>query len=394
MAEDEAQKDRSARGRTGEGRQATTRIGGFDVLERIGQGGMGAVFRARQVSMDRIVALKVLPPRLAQNEAFVQRFFREARSAARLNHPNIVQGIDVGHAAGHYYFAMEFVDGVTVKQMLRQAGRIEEKKALNIIGAVAKALEHAHTHGIIHRDVKPENIMVTRQGVVKLADLGLARSSEKPDTLTIEGTALGTPYYMAPEQVRGEIDTDTRADIYALGATLFHMVTGDFAYDGPNASAIMARHLSDPLPSAKEKSPAVSRATDELIQRMMAKDRQQRPQNPAELLAEIRDALAGKVRLHVAAPRKTTTRAPVPASRAGRGGKRGYLVAAAAIVLLLAIIGLVVVLKPAEKAAVAPAKQPHKAAARPGPEPDTAASDSKTEGQAQAAKALEAAFEA
>jgi len=170
-----------------------TRIGGFEILETLGKGGMGTVYKARQVSMDRLVALKVLPPRLAKNEAFVQRFVREAHSAARLNHPNIVQGIDVGEAEGCHYFAMELVDGPTVKDLLKREGRLDEKKALSIVGAVARALEHAHRQGIIHRDIKPDNIMINRDGVVKLADLGLARSTETPDTVTIEGTQLGTP---------------------------------------------------------------------------------------------------------------------------------------------------------------------------------------------------------
>ncbi|MBM4031317.1 MAG: serine/threonine protein kinase, partial [Planctomycetes bacterium] len=303
-----------------EGESQPSRIGGFELLATLGKGGMGVVFKARQVSMDRVVALKVLPPHLAKNEAFVQRFLREARSAAKLNHPNIVQGIDVGVADGNYYFAMEFVDGTTVKEMIKSKGRLDEKSALNIVGAVARALEHAAKHDIIHRDIKPDNIMVARDGAVKLADLGLARSTEKPDTMTIEGTALGTPYYMAPEQVRAQADIDTRADIYALGATLYHMVTGEQAYTGPNAGAIMARHLADPVPSARDKHPEVSRATDELIQRMMAKDREDRPANPTALLAEVRDALAGKVHLRTAA-RKHPHPHPLPK---GEGAERPH----------------------------------------------------------------------
>ena len=177
-----------------------SKIGGFELLATLGKGGMGVVFKARQVSMDRIVALKVLPPHLAKNEAYVQRFLREARSAAKLNHPNIVQGIDVGQAEGHYYFAMEFVDGTTVREMIAAKGRLDEKTALNIVGAVARGLEHAAKHGIIHRDIKPDNIMVARDGAVKLADLGLARSTETPDTMTIEGTALGTPTTWPPNK--------------------------------------------------------------------------------------------------------------------------------------------------------------------------------------------------
>jgi len=339
-----------------------SKIGGFELLTTLGKGGMGVVFKARQVSMDRLVALKVLSPRLAKDEAYVARFLREARSAAKLNHPNIVQGIDAGEAGGYYYFAMEFVDGITVKELLKRQGRIEEKQALNIVGAVARALEEAHRHGIVHRDIKPENIMLNSRGVVKLADLGLARASEKPDTLTTEGVAVGTPYYMAPEQVRGNTQLDTRSDIYALGATLYHMVTGDFPFTGPNAGAIMAKHLAEPAPVAKEKHPDVSRATSELIARMMAKDPADRPQTPTELLAEIRDALAGKVHLRtkpVGSRQSAVGRqqpvggASVP--RASSAPKsRTTLFAAVVIIALLAIVGIIVATRRPEETASTP----------------------------------------
>ncbi|NQT89530.1 serine/threonine protein kinase, partial [bacterium] len=223
-------------------------IGGYEVLEQLGKGGMGTVFKARQVSMDRLVALKVLPPKLAEDEAYVARFVREARAAAKLTHPNIVQGYDVGEADGTHYFAMELVDGPSVKNLLDRSGTIEEKKALNIAGAVARALEEAQRHGIVHRDIKPDNIMINSRGIVKLADLGLARTTAKVDTVTLDGTAIGTPQYMSPEQVRAEPDLDTRADIYALGATLYHMVTGEFPFDGPTPAAIIAKHIADPVP--------------------------------------------------------------------------------------------------------------------------------------------------
>ena len=326
-----------------------TRIGGFEVLEKLGQGGMGAVFKARQISMDRIVALKILPPKLAANGEYIQRFIREAQSAAKLNHPNIVQGHDVGEANGYYYFAMEFVDGTTAKEMLRQQGRLDEKTALSIVGGVARGLDHAHKHGVIHRDIKPDNIMVTREGVVKLADLGLARSTEKPDTMTLEGKALGTPYYMAPEQIRGHAELDTRTDIYALGASLYHMVTGTFAYDGPNAGAIMAQHITEPVPSARAKCPDISRATDALIQHMMAKDPADRPQTPADLIAAIRDALAGKAHLH--AKPATGQQAAVGGSQVPAAtGSRAPLFACLVIVGLVGVIGgLVAVIRPGRK---------------------------------------------
>jgi len=317
-------------GPSGEGAPKPSRIGGFELLATLGKGGMGTVLKARQISMDRVVALKVLPPNLAKNQDFVQRFLREARSAAKLNHPNIVQGIDVGEADGVYYFAMEFVDGPTLKDLLKREGRLDEKKALNIIGGVARALEHAHKHGIVHRDIKPDNIMISR-----------------------DGTALGTPHYMAPEQARGEADLDTRCDIYALGATLFHAVTGEFPYTAPNAGALMAKHITEPVPNPKDRNSALSRPICDLIQHMMAKDREDRPQTPTDLLAEIRDALEGKIKLRSAATLPTHRPSPRPGGSQvhsvhsvhppNRRSARPWLLAAAAV---LAAGALFLVLRP------------------------------------------------
>jgi len=329
------------------------RIGGFEVLERLGQGGMGAVFKARQISMDRIVALKVLSPSLAEDEAFVRRFVREARSAAKLSHPNIVQGIDVGHADGYHYFAMEFVDGLTVRDLINQEGQIEEERAVKTIRAVALALVEAQGHGIIHRDIKPDNIMITRKGEVKLADLGLARSTEKLDTVTAVGTTVGTPPYMSPEQVRGEAGLDARADIYALGATLYHMVTGECPFKGPTAAATMALHITERVPPPKEKNPELCSGTCNLIQRMMAKRREDRPQTPSELLEEIEEVLehiarsrsrrSAEAAMLVAHPKR-----PVGSAPACRSRRALPWVGAAALVLVCA--GLCLALARARRA--------------------------------------------
>ena len=305
------------------------RVGGYEILERVGSGGMGAVFKARQVSMDRVVALKILPKNLAGDPAFVQRFVREARSAAKLSHPNIVQGIDVGQASGYYYFAMEFVEGGTVRGLLEDEGRIAEPRALAIVADVARALEHAHEQGIVHRDIKPDNIMLTSKGEVKLADLGLARSIDNVDAVTTTGNAIGTPHYMSPEQASGETDLDTRSDIYSLGATLFHMVTGEKPFDGSTPAVVAAKHLTEPPPRAREVAPDISRATSDLIETMMAKGRAERPQTPAELIEDIQGALAGKVKLRKTAPPRprrsaaTRTMDAAPARRAsGRSHPR------------------------------------------------------------------------
>ena len=361
------------------------RIGGYKLLARIGQGGMGAVFKARQVSMDRIVALKVLAPALARNQAFVARFVREARSAARLGHANIVQGIDVGQADGYYYFAMEFVDGGTVRDLLRQAGPLDEKRALEITAAVAQALAHAHQHSIVHRDVKPDNIMLTRAGEVKLADLGLARHTGRVDTVTIDGSALGTPYYMAPEQARGLPDIDVRADIYALGASLYHMVTGDLPFNAPTAASIMAKAITEPLPSPREKNPQLSRGLCRLIEHMTAKDRDRRPQTPAELLDEIQAVRQGRLPLRPAARARAAPTAPrtPEAKRARRPRRSNATPSVVAAVIILAFAGGAALLVASRRRSARPPGAPgtfgrgllSRAAPLAGPGPGTPAPD-------------------
>ncbi|MFC1806476.1 protein kinase, partial [Planctomycetota bacterium] len=327
-------------------------IGGFEITGRIGRGGMGSVYEARQVSMDRLVALKILSPSLAGNVAFVQRFVREARSVAKLSHPNIVQGIDVGCEAGYHYFAMELVHGTTVLELIRDAGGpLDEALALHITFAVARALEHAHGQGIVHRDIKPSNIMVTEQGVVKLADLGLARPIESVGPTSIGGAAIGTPHYMSPEQVRGETDIDIRADIYALGGTLYHMVTGEPPYSGSTPVAIATKHVTDPTPSPGERNPRLSAAICRLIERMMAKDRDHRPRTPSDLLAEMRDAFGRESENDPGGTARTRTypgafhpsRVPSPAGRraAGRGRLLWWLTGIGAALTIAVVVWVV-----------------------------------------------------
>jgi serine/threonine-protein kinase len=294
-------------------------LGGFELIQKIGQGGMGTVLKARQISLDRVVALKVLPPKIAQKDpVFVERFIREARTSAKLNHPNIVQGIEVGkdEATQLYFFAMEFIDGPTVKALLKQQRVLEEKRALEIALGVTQALICAHRAGIVHRDIKPDNILLTSRGEPKLADLGLARhaldeesdddsktsaddpfglqSSRKAD-LTQAGSAVGTPSYMAPEQIRAEMDKiDARTDLYALGTTLFHMLTGKPPYTGNNSKVVMAMHLTSSVPEARSTNPAISEATSKLVYKLMQKEQEKRVQSPEDLAREIERILHGK----------------------------------------------------------------------------------------------------
>jgi eukaryotic-like serine/threonine-protein kinase len=198
-------------------------------MELIGQGGMGAVYKARQPRLDRIVALKILPAEAARDPAFQERFTREAQSLARLSHPNIVNVYDFGEADGLYYFLMEFVDGVALRQLILD-GRLQPEQALAIVPQICEALQFAHEAGIVHRDIKPENILLDRTGRVKIADFGLAKlvGKEAPAvSLTATQQVLGTPHYMAPEQMKGLRSVDHRADIYSMGVVFYEMLTGE-----------------------------------------------------------------------------------------------------------------------------------------------------------------------
>jgi len=268
-----------------------SKIAGFELVEKIGEGSMGVVYRARQSSMDRIVALKILSPRLARNPRYVARFTREARSAARLNHPNIVAGIDVGEDQGLHYFAMEYVEGRTVQEIIDAEGAIGEKQAVTVALKVAAALGHAWDRGLVHRDIKPGNIVITAPGQVKITDLGLAKYTREDDvSLTDTGTTVGTAYYISPEQARGEEVVDIRGDIYSLGATLYHMVTGEPPYTGTPV-AVMTQHVSAAVPDAKRENPELSENVSTVIQLMMAKDPGERYASPRELIIDLKRIL-------------------------------------------------------------------------------------------------------
>jgi len=202
----------------------------LEILELLGQGGMGAVYKARQKQLDRLVALKILPPEVGQNAAFAERFTREARSLAKLNHPEIVTVHEFGHTEdGLYYFLMEYVDGTDLRHII-QAGELTSDQALAIVPKICEALNYAHKKGIVHRDIKPENILLDTEGNVKIADFGLARLLDKPTsayTLTQAGQRMGTPHYMAPEQIEHPQEVDHRADIYSLGVVFYEMLTGE-----------------------------------------------------------------------------------------------------------------------------------------------------------------------
>ena len=269
-------------------------LAGFKLLSRVGRGGMGTVYRARQLSVDRIVAVKILKPSLASNKAFITRFREEAKAAAKLNHPKIVQAIDSGEASGYYYFAMEFVDGETLHRRMLREGILKETPMLRMALDVAQALNHAFAHNIVHRDIKPGNIMISHDNETKLCDLGLARLLAEDDPDSGRSAAIGTPYYISPEQARALPNVDSRSDIYSLGATLFRALVGRPAFDAPTPAEILDKHVHSPVPWPKDFNPEISDNTCSMIVKMMAKKQEERYQNPQELVADIQLVLAGE----------------------------------------------------------------------------------------------------
>ncbi len=323
-----------------------TQIPGYEIIVKLGQGAMGAVFKARQVSMDRLVALKVLAPRFAKDTAFVTRFVREARTVAKLHHQNIISGIDVGEHEGIHYFVMEYVDGETVGSLLRKSGAMPEKQALNIALQITKALDHANANSMVHRDIKPDNIMLTCDGVAKLCDLGLARQEGIDASLTQAGQTVGTPHYISPEQASGEKDIDIRSDIYSLGATLYHMILGSTPYPPGTASVVMAKHLTELVPPLKDRQPGVSAAVSEVVAKMMKKNRAERYQTPAELLTDISNILEDYPPAHVKVemPRLIVKKPPVVPHAAGKDGQRDtYRRSRSAGGILVGVVSILVV---------------------------------------------------
>ncbi|MGH7178315.1 MAG: serine/threonine-protein kinase [Tepidisphaeraceae bacterium] len=282
-----------------------SKIPGYILLDKLGKGAMATVYKARQVSLDRIVAIKVLPRRLSENPEFVERFYKEGRAAARLSHNNIVQAIDVGSTPDDFhFFAMEFVDGKTLYDIMQPPpvgdGRtFSEADALDVTIQIAEALSHAHKRGLIHRDVKPKNIILTPQGIAKLLDLGLARDLDDKQAAESEaGKAYGTPYYISPEQSRGDVDIDFRADIYSLGATMYHLVTGQAPFDGETPSAVMHKHLKQALVPPDHINTALSAGIGEIIEVAMAKDRDDRYRTTEDMLEDLRAVRRGEPPIH------------------------------------------------------------------------------------------------
>jgi serine/threonine-protein kinase len=283
------------------GRGAALVLGNYVVLEKLGQGGMGIVYKARHRVMDRIVAIKVLPSALAKDEQAVRRFQREVRAAAQLAHPNVVTAFDADTAQGSLYLVMEFVDGQDLATLVRQRGRLNVAETVDYLLQAAKGLEYAHAMGVVHRDIKPGNLLLSRDGVVKILDLGLARCSLVPaggvpvdDELTRSGQMLGTVDYMAPEQSYDTREADQRSDIYSLGCTLYRLLTGQPPYVADSVVKRVMAHRESPVPSLRAQRPEVPHQLDELCGRMMAKRPEDRPQSMRDVVAELKE-IAGEL---------------------------------------------------------------------------------------------------
>jgi len=274
-------------------------IPGYQLKQKLGAGAMAEVFLAKQLSLDRLVAIKILPQKFCSDPKFIERFYKEGKAAARLNDQNIVGALDVGQAGERHYFVMEYVDGETVHDRILRKRRIGEKESVEIVIQVAKALKHAHEMGFIHRDVKPKNIMINKSEVVKLADLGLARALSDREAAEAEaGKAFGTPYYISPEQARGTVNIGATADIYGLGATFYHMVTGHVPFEGKTSTEVMQRHLRDPLVPPDHVVAELSSGVALIIEMMMAKDPRDRYQSAAQLLEDLEASHDGHDPIH------------------------------------------------------------------------------------------------
>jgi serine/threonine-protein kinase len=273
----------------------TSPIPGYTIQGKIGQGGMGIVYKATQTSVNRVVAIKILSGHATKDKTFVARFLQEAQSAAHLNHKNLIAAIDVGVSNGIYYFVMEYVTGKSCRDLMNTAkGPLTESTALQIAMQMAEVLDHIHQHKMVHRDIKPENILVTNEGIVKLCDLGLAKTTTSTEqSLTQEGLAVGTPYFMSPEQIRGDKDVDIRADLYSLGTTLFYLLTGKHPYEGQSAAETMSMHLKEAVPDPRKINPQIREDFGWLIHKLMAKERTHRYQTPAELLEDLKKIQSG-----------------------------------------------------------------------------------------------------
>ena len=261
--------------------------GRYRVGSRLARGGMATVYEAHDSRLDRVIALKVMHASLADDDEFVSRFIREAHSAARLSHPNVVAVYDQGADQGHVFLAMELVRGRTLRDLIREHGHLSPRQSLEVLEPVLAALGAAHQAGIIHRDVKPENVLISDDGRIKVADFGLARAvTGHTSHTTASGVLMGTVAYLSPEQVERGV-ADPRSDVYATGILLYEMLTGLKPYDGETAIQVAYRHVHDDVPPPSQLVPSTPAELDALVARATSRDPEKRPADARKMLAEV-----------------------------------------------------------------------------------------------------------
>lgn len=271
------------------------RLPNLELINLLGKGGMSTVWRARQLSLDRYVAVKILAQDFCSSQEDIDRFLQEARACARLHHSGIVRVYDANYSDGIYYIVMELIDGYTMGEWLRRKAQLPVEDALIILESVAYALDYAwRSFRIVHCDIKPDNIMIDADGTIKITDLGLSRSilAMHPD---VEDEVIGTPAYISPEQAYGEKELDCRSDIYSLGATIYHLLTGRVLFDGQTVTAMMESHVGDPqAPDPREFAPHIQEGLIFLLERMLAKRRENRYPDWEDLLRDIARIYEGR----------------------------------------------------------------------------------------------------
>ncbi|MBQ1923343.1 MAG: Stk1 family PASTA domain-containing Ser/Thr kinase, partial [Lachnospiraceae bacterium] len=259
----------------------------YEILDKVGNGGMSDVYKAKDQKLNRLVAIKVLKQEFSENANFVSKFRVEAQAAAGLMHPNIVNVYDVGEEKGIYYIVMELVDGITLKKYIESKGRLNEQEAVTIAIQVAMGLEAAHRNHIIHRDIKPQNIIISKEGKVKVTDFGIAKIATSN---TITSNVMGSVHYTSPEQARGGY-SDAKSDIYSLGITLFEMLTGRVPYTGETTVAIAIKHIQEPMPSPRQYVHDLPYSIEQIVMKCCEKSPDKRYQNISELVADLKHSM-------------------------------------------------------------------------------------------------------
>ena len=332
---------RKTKGKTATKATSNAFSGGRYVTERVlGRGGMAAVYLARDGELDRLVAVKVLGEPFALDDEFARRFRREAQTAAKLAHSNVVQVFDTGEDDGRLFIVMEYVDGESLDRVLAREGRMAPDRALALGEQACAALAYAHEHGVVHRDVKPANLLLRRDGILKVADFGIARP-EQATELTQAGTILGTLAYLAPEQARGEPAT-SRSDVYALGVVLYELLTGAPPQRAENL-AQLARVADEPIPPLRELAPSVPPEAEAAIMRALARHPDERPSSAAELARELHAEGSTARTARAAASERATVLLRPAGGRLRRLGARGALAVAAVAAALVALVAFAAV---------------------------------------------------